>query len=148
MNFFTSDLHINHSRILQYCSRPFSSVEEMNAKMIERWNETVGIDDTVYVVGDMFLGKPEDAKPIISGLNGYKILILGNVCVDLWDYRPITEDELCAVKLSEAGYDEVEVRLNGEMIEVKATIRKEDIDGLLDHLHVFSSTIWNTRKEG
>lgn len=213
MNFFTSDAHFNHVNILQYCARPFSSVEEMNAKMIERWNETVGIDDTVYVVGDMFLGKPEDAKPIVTGLNGYKILILGNhdrsrttmlecgfqevhkrkdivlkdgrkallshkplpestlsaydlqihghrhslpvvngkrlnVCVDLWDYRPITEDELCAVKLTEAGYDEVEVRLNGEMIEVKATIRKEDMDGLLDHLHVFSSTIWNTRKEG
>lgn len=39
--FLTSDTHFNHSRILQF--RPqFSSVEEMNEIMIERWNKVVG----------------------------------------------------------------------------------------------------------
>ena len=45
--FFTSDSHFHHANIIKYCNRPFSSVEEMNQVMIERWNEVVKPDDVV-----------------------------------------------------------------------------------------------------
>jgi calcineurin-like phosphoesterase family protein len=47
--FFTADQHFGHKNIIKYCNRPFSSVEEMNKVMIDRWNEIVGKEDTVYV---------------------------------------------------------------------------------------------------
>lgn len=76
--FFTSDLHFGHANIIQYCNRPFASVDEMNAALIERWNDTVSDDDTVYVVGDFAMGKIAETLPLGKQLKGYKILILGN----------------------------------------------------------------------
>ena len=32
MIYFTSDLHLGHNNILKLCSRPFSSIEEMEQK--------------------------------------------------------------------------------------------------------------------
>ena len=57
MIFFTSDHHFYHSNIIKYCQRPFHSVEEMNEEMIRRWNSVVGVDDTVYYLGDFSLAK-------------------------------------------------------------------------------------------
>src|ERR1035437_10371795 len=77
--FFTSDTHFNHDNVIQYCGRPFASVDEMNREMIARWNSTVGPDDTVYHLGDFALGKFAEAAPILRRLNGArKILVLGN----------------------------------------------------------------------
>lgn len=78
MVWFTSDLHINHDNIIKYCKRPFTSTEDMNESLIKRWNSKVSQDDIVYVVGDVFLGDPAQAAPIVQRLNGKKILILGN----------------------------------------------------------------------
>ena len=162
MIWFTSDLHIGHTNIIKYCNRPFGSVAEMNTALVSRWNERVVDSDTVYVVGDVFLGKPADSAPIVASLRGRKILVRGNhdrsarvmtemgfedvcnqmamtladgfnvllhheplpgnrltewdalihghrhspprwdgkslnVCVDLWDYTPISEIDVCGI---------------------------------------------------
>ena len=73
--FFTGDQHFNHVRILQYSQRPFASVEEMNEALIARFNETVGPDDTVYILGDLVMGK--DLR-CAGRLNGHKKLLMGN----------------------------------------------------------------------
>lgn len=70
-----SDPHFNHANIIQMQSRPFSSVEEMNAHMITEFNSVVKPGDKVYLLGDVGMG---DIKSIIANLNGYKILIMGN----------------------------------------------------------------------
>lgn len=33
-------------------NRPFESPQKMDEVMIDRWNETVSDDDTVYILGD------------------------------------------------------------------------------------------------
>ncbi len=77
--FFTSDLHIGHANAVLFDNRPFSSVEEMDAELIRRWNAKVGKGDTVYVLGDMiWKSRKEDAAEIIQSLNGKIVLILGN----------------------------------------------------------------------
>ncbi len=78
MIWFTSDLHIGHTNIIKYCNRPFGSVAEMNIALVTRWNERVSDSDTVYVIGDVFLGKPVDAAPFVSALKGQKVLVKGN----------------------------------------------------------------------
>jgi len=88
MIYFTADTHFFHGGngknrgVIKYCNRPFSSVEEMNEKLIENWNNTVGKKDTVYHLGDFAFGKKEDVRKLRFRLNGKIHLILGN-----HDYR-------------------------------------------------------------
>ena len=79
MIYFTSDLHLGHAAIIHMQNRPFESVEEMNEKLIENFNQTIHQGDTVYILGDIaFRVKMETANEMISKLNGRKILINGN----------------------------------------------------------------------
>lgn len=52
-----SDTHFCHTNIIEYCSRPFSSMEEMNEKLIANWNSVVGPDDWVIHGGDFAYGR-------------------------------------------------------------------------------------------
>jgi len=54
MIYFTADHHFGHANIIRHCSRPFSSVAEMDASLLENWNSCVGQNDTVYILGDLF----------------------------------------------------------------------------------------------
>lgn len=76
--FFTSDTHFGHARINELANRPFSSVAEADAAMVERWNATVAPDDVVYHLGDVALGKIAESLLLVKRLNGTKILIRGN----------------------------------------------------------------------
>lgn len=77
--FFTSDLHIGHYNAIKFDKRPFKSVEEMDAEIIRRWNNKVGPEDTVYILGDIvWKARNDDAPKILKQLNGHKILIKGN----------------------------------------------------------------------
>ena len=49
MIYFTSDQHFGHRNIIRFCSRPFSTVGEMDAALIWNWNKKVEDDDTVYI---------------------------------------------------------------------------------------------------
>ncbi len=77
MLYFTSDHHFWHANIIRYCDRPFSSVEEMNEALIEKWNDVVNSDDEVYYLGDFSMA----ARPVevyTPKLNGIKCLVPGN----------------------------------------------------------------------
>lgn len=76
--FVISDTHFYHKNIIEYCNRPFGTVEEMNNTMIENWNKVVGPEDYVIHCGDFALGRIDDIKEIVSKLNGHKILVRGN----------------------------------------------------------------------
>lgn len=75
---FTSDTHWGHSNILEFCKRPFSSVEEMNQKLIENWNSVVKPGDTVFHLGDFAWGGSQMWNSILDQLNGDIYLIKGN----------------------------------------------------------------------
>jgi calcineurin-like phosphoesterase family protein len=80
-----SDTHIGHKNILTYC--PWrktwaSSIDEMDAKIIEEWNKVVAPEDTVYHLGDVAFAK-EGNKPtrfaeLRKSLNGSINLAVGN----------------------------------------------------------------------
>jgi len=75
---FTSDLHFGHRNIIEYCGRPFADVEEMNAALVARWNAIVGPADTVWVLGDVALGRISETLPLVGRLAGVKRLAPGN----------------------------------------------------------------------
>lgn len=76
--FFTSDTHFGHAKIIEYCNRPFKSVEEMNEKLIENWNNTVSDGDVIFHLGDIALGGSSVWNSILPRLNGCIYLIKGN----------------------------------------------------------------------
>lgn len=77
--FFTSDTHFGHDNIRSHCNRPFASVEEMDEAMIRRWNETVGVADIVYHLGDFaWRIQPHMAQILVGRLNGDIHLVPGN----------------------------------------------------------------------
>jgi len=67
---YTADHHFAHKNIIKYCKRPYSTVEEMDADLIEQWNSVVRPDDIVYHLGDFTLSGVKQAKHYFSMLNG------------------------------------------------------------------------------
>lgn len=78
VDFVTSDTHFSHARIIELAGRPFTSVEEMDAELIRRWNETVAPDDVVLHLGDLALGPIAESLPLTAQLHGYRFLVPGN----------------------------------------------------------------------
>jgi len=76
--FFTSDLHLGHKNIIEYCNRPFHSVGEMNDAIMARWITTVTPQDTVYILGDLAMGSIDESLALVALLPGNKILVPGN----------------------------------------------------------------------
>lgn len=72
--YIISDLHLKHKNIIQYCQRPFHSIDEMDYTIIHNWNSIVQPDDTVYFLGDLSLHFDES----LALLNGNIIFIKGN----------------------------------------------------------------------
>ena len=78
MIYIVSDTHFYHKNILQYCDRPYKTVEEMNLAIVNNWNSVVTPNDIVFHLGDVGFGLVENLKPMIESLNGHKILLKGN----------------------------------------------------------------------
>lgn len=76
--FLIADTHFSHENIIRYENRPFRNAEEMDAYMIQKWNEVVSEDDLVFHLGDVVIGNAKRAEELLKQLNGRKILILGN----------------------------------------------------------------------
>ena len=76
--FFTSDTHFGHKHILEFCHRPFKSIEEHDKILIDNWNSVIGPDDTVFHLGDFGFGGYPFWASIRAQLNGHIILVIGN----------------------------------------------------------------------
>jgi calcineurin-like phosphoesterase family protein len=76
---FTSDHHFGHGGARGLFQRPFASVAAMDAAMVARWNEAVGVDDEVWHLGDFAVRQPAARMAqLLDSLAGRKHLIVGN----------------------------------------------------------------------
>lgn len=58
MRFWSSDWHLSHDRILEFCpNREFSDVGKMNEAIINNTNAVVGPDDELWIIGDLAMGQ-------------------------------------------------------------------------------------------
>lgn len=76
--YFTSDLHLGHENAIISCGRPYSSVEEMNEDLIERWNRKIKPGDEVYILGDLSYRSKEHISAYLKRMAGKKHLLIGN----------------------------------------------------------------------
>jgi len=84
---FTSDTHFGHTNIVSLGpGRPFDSIEEHDAALIDAWNARVRPGDDVWHLGDFSI-KASVAQAAVSLLNGRVHLVAGNhdVC---WTSHP------------------------------------------------------------
>jgi len=82
--FFTADQHFNHTKIINYCNRDFSSKQEMNTALINSWNSVVSEKDIVYQLGDFSFGNWKMVYNIINELNGFIYFIYSPLQHDYW----------------------------------------------------------------
>lgn len=83
MRYFISDTHFGHEKCWSTFKRAdgsplraFSSTEEMDETMVERWNSVVKPEDSVYHLGDFVINRR--FMHIGHRLNGRKRLVRGN----------------------------------------------------------------------
>lgn len=76
--YLTSDTHFCHTPNFLWEPRGFSSVEEMNEAIVERWNKVVKPEDRVIHLGDVMLSDTEKGLEYFKRLNGEICLIWGN----------------------------------------------------------------------
>lgn len=98
--FFSGDHHFGHEKIIEYCSRPFDDVKQMDDELVDRWNSVVSDGDNVVYVGDFSLsGDEKYVEQLFSRLNG---LIL-YVCVP-WHHDRRWIDHVSAMRTSSGRY--------------------------------------------
>lgn len=90
MNYVVSDLHFNHSKLVQNCPNHFEHIryyvdtDDMNSDIVNTWNKTITSEDTVYFLGDFLLNTPgskkiEEFTKFYDELNFYKMnFVIGN----------------------------------------------------------------------
>ncbi len=97
MIYYTADTHFAHSSILRMCKRPFKTIHAMDRALIQRWNERVGPDDTVYHLGDFAFGPVAEGRKYFDLLNGRKHLIIGNhdkPSIKDWPWESVSETKM------------------------------------------------------
>lgn len=75
---FISDLHLGHNKEFVWKVRGFGSVDEMNKQIIKNLCEVVGPEDYLYILGDLVLCPPEEARALLAQLPGKVTVIIGN----------------------------------------------------------------------
>lgn len=75
-----SDLHFGHDNILRFEPKRLEKMKELGIEDHDEflkfiWNSQISKDDTVLILGDFSFKSPAN---YLDGLNGNKILILGN----------------------------------------------------------------------
>ncbi len=85
---FTSDYHLGHANIIEYCDRPFKDLDTMNETIIRNHNARVKPSDTVFFIGDFCFHNSSGGKvgeggltksqEYIDRLNGNIVFIKGN----------------------------------------------------------------------
>ena len=76
--FFIADPHFLHKNVIEYCNRPFETVEEMNLDIMTNWNNAVDKKDIIFIAGDFCFGSTKTWVYLLDHLNGIKYLAAGN----------------------------------------------------------------------
>ena len=60
--FFWSDTHFGHTKMIEYATRPFKDLKEMDETIINNCNEIVSEDDILFFLGDFCMKRSSEAS--------------------------------------------------------------------------------------
>ena len=141
--FVISDTHFGHTNSWEKFKlpngdplRPFTSTEEMDETMVERWNAVVRPQDTVYHLGDVVINKK--SLHHVKRLNGKKRLVRGNhdIFKDA-DYREVGFDSLYGVRVFVDKFILSHIPLHPESVTERFKVNV--------HGHLHASEVMRTR---
>ncbi len=104
MNYFIGDLHFGHVNCLSFDNRPFKTIEDHDAVLIKNWNNVVGMEDDVYILGDISWYNTTKTIEILKQLNGHIHLIKGN-----HDHKHLKNRELQSMFVEITDYKELHI---------------------------------------
>lgn len=101
-NWYTADPHFGHDNIIKFCNRPFRNTAHMERVLLDNLQATVGVEDDLWILGDLALGPRAKSRDWLDSLFGLlpgkrKHLVTGNHDSDLvkslpWDtVTPLAE---------------------------------------------------------
>ena len=144
--FVISDTHFGHTNSWEKFKlpngdplRPFTSTEEMDEAMVERWNAKVRPGDTVYHLGDVVINKK--SLHHVKRLNGKKRLVRGNH--DIFkdqDYRDVGFDSLYGVRVFVDQFILSHIPLHPDCVTDRFRVNV--------HGHLHANEVMRTRKVG
>lgn len=77
--FITADLHLGHKHIIEYCNRPFTTIDEMDNDFISRINSMIGPCDRLIIAGDFCLSSHPSVQKYREKIKCKNIVfVLGN----------------------------------------------------------------------
>lgn len=126
MDYILGDTHFNHEKMREL--RGYSTLDEMNKDITDKINSVISDKyDTLIINGDVSFANKTKTKEILSKVNGYKILIVGN-----HDRRK------SKVWWHDVGFDDV---IYGSLLRDNVIISHEPVDNLPDgyyniHAHI------------
>lgn len=92
---FTSDLHFGHRNVLKFCNRPWEDEKLMGRGLIQNWNNTVGDNDIVFVLGDTFwFNDSRSIKKVLGQLKGKDIYIIPGNHDDFESYHRVVDPRI------------------------------------------------------
>ena len=107
MLYFTSDLHLGHGNAIDYANRPFSSVEEMNERLLQNVNDSVRQEDVLWILGDFaYRVSREDVRAFREKILCKNVhlaadddlnLRIYDVGVDANEYRPVSIEQIASL---------------------------------------------------
>ena len=116
--------HFGHEKMYKFLNRdgtkvrPYENAKQADDAMLTNWNSVVGVDDKVYVLGDVAF--TSESLSVLKKCNGKKILIKGN-------------------------HDDLSV---GEYMKYFKDIRSSHkLDGeVLSHIPIHPDSLWRQKK--
>jgi hypothetical protein len=116
--------HFGHEKMYKFLNRdgtkvrPYENAKQADDAMLTNWNSVVGVDDKVYVLGDVAF--TSESLSVLKKCNGKKILIKGN-------------------------HDDLSV---GEYMKYFKDIRSSHkLDGeVLSHIPIHPDSLWREKK--
>ena len=123
-----SDLHFDHTNIIQFCNRPFTNTEEMNRTMVENWTSTVEYNNKVFFLGDMTHGRNKHRGRNHQPIDFWLQMLTGNI----WFIRGNHDrDIITKAKVVPTNYG---IRYKGhEFLLAHVPYRPDGFDGWLIH---------------
>lgn len=144
---FISDTHFGHTNIIEFLDnennriRPFMDIEDHDETLVKNWNERVRPQDRIYHLGDVVMNKR--CLPILSRLNGRKVLIKGNHDIfPLKDYTPYFEDIRAYKVFPKHGLICSHIPVHPRELEKRFTL---NVHGHLHHNMIITSMVEHMR---
>jgi calcineurin-like phosphoesterase family protein len=136
-----ADPHFGHNGVTQFtlddgCTplRPWDTPDEMDEELVKRWNDVVGPNDRVNLLGDVVINRR--CLVTLGRLNGRKRLVKGNHDIfKLKDYLPYFDDI--------AAYHVMKTPQGGKLIMSHIPIHPESLGrwGLNIHGHLHANRV-------